>query len=508
MEINKNIGWYLENPSRFILMKPFTRGGVSREHGFEHQSILSNTCIDTGVINLELQPVSQDIFLTEYDPNLHHIILNKAIPHIKVMIDKKELPMNMMEMTETASYQKLIHAAHVRSLTSNQLNFSLYPKDKDQNGVKLFGEYKSMWLWNNLDCELYEAIVTCKKVGNVGVLFRYNKEEGKCEIKVYSYEDGYQIVPNYDEFGNEVARSLVYKIEGKTVVDAYDRKYHYRCVMDDKDQKWTIETEVHGFSRCPLLYKRGKVAWEYAESSIEMLELMTNIHDIALKRFGTFGLVLIGDMDEDSFQRDSSTLIINLSSDTTNGRQDAKVLDFPEPQTMEQCLSRLKESIALYSSTSFITPKDITTTNSGGNGIALAMSNDFSLATQSAKDWKKFVNAMVQLYQEGIDLEEGGNNKFAKLRISAEIEPWFLETNNTKITNLQMESKHLSLRTIIEKSPDSAPDEIERIIKERGALVPQGSSSLEKEAEKAKNISQNRSNVIVDNNKKEGNINE
>ena len=226
---------------------------------------------------------------------------------------------------------------------------------------------------------------------------------------------------------------------------------------------------------------------------------MTNINNIALKRFGTFALVLIGDMDEQSFKRDSSTLVINLSSDTTNGKQDAKTLQFPEPQTMNGYLDKLKEEISLYGSTSFITPKDISTSNSGGNGIALAMSNDFALATQSALDWQRFMQDMVYLHQEGLDLETNGVNKYAKMKVGAKLVPWSLETNNTKITNLQMEATYLSTQTVVEKCPDAAPDEIERIIAERGSLVSRKDQTLENQAEKAQNLSNNRSNEIVDN---------
>jgi hypothetical protein len=208
-------------------------------------------------------------------------------------------------------------------------------------------------------------------------------------------------------------------------------------------------------------------------------------------------------MDAESFKRDSSTLIINLSSDTSNGKQDAKVLDFPEPQTMDGYLKTLEEKISLFSSTSFITPKDITATNSGGNGIALAMSNDYALATQSALDWQRFMNDMVYLHQEGLDLENGGTAKYAKLKIGAKIVPWSLETNNTKILNLQMESQWLSTRTIIERSPDRAPDEEQRIIAERGSLVPASNTETVSQ-EKAANVVRNNSNEIIDNKAKTG----
>lgn len=500
----KDINWYLKDPTRLTKMKPFTRGGVMRGHGWELQPILNNTIMDTGFCNLELTPISQDTYITEYRPDLHNILLNKSIPHIKVNIDGQPLNLGMMDMTQTCSFQKLIHSAHVRSLTANPLEFNLGKSDTEQGGMSYFETVKDEWANRNMDWWLAQAINTCKQLGNCGLLFSYDNEQKKVVVTSYSYEDGYQIVPNYDEYGYEVSRSIVYQLEDKIVIDTYDNKKHYRCMQGD-DGTWEIKSELHGFSRCPLLIKRGKVAWEYAESSCEMWELMANIENIALKRFGTFALVFTGEMDKDSFKRDSSTLIINLSSDTTNGKQSADVLKFPEPTTMNDYLKTLEEKISLFSSTSFITPKDITATNSGGNGIALAMSNDYALATQSALDWRKFVNDMVYLHQEGLDLENNGVDKLAKLHIGAKIVPWSLETNNTKITNLAMEAKWLSMQTIIEKSPDAAPDEVERIIKERGSLVPQGASDIDDGTDKAQRISVNRSDEIVDNKAQTGN---
>jgi len=501
-----DIQWFLEDPTRLTKMKPFTRGGVMVSHGYEGKTIQNNTFIDTGFADLNLKPISQDTYITEYRPDLHHIILNKSIPHIKVKIDGTPLDCGMMDMTQTASFQKLIHSAHVRSLTANPLLFNLGKSDTEGGGVNAFETVKDEWNTRNMDWWLAQAINTCKQLGNCGLLFNYDKEEGKYSVTNFSYEDGYQIIPNYDEYGFEIARSLAYQVDNNLVIDTYDNTNHYRCIRnvdEDSGSQWKIVKEKHGFSRCPLLIKRGKVAWEYAESTIEMWELMANIQDIALKRFGTFALVFTGEMDAQSFKRDSSTLIINLSSDTSQGKQDAKVLDFPEPQTMDKYLKTLEEKISLFSSTSFITPKDITTTNSGGNGIALAMSNDYALATQSALDWRKFVNDMVYLHQEGLDLEQNGREKFGKLHIGAKIIPWSLETNNTKIVNLQMESNWLSMKTIIEQSPDAAPDEIERIIEERGALV-MNDSAKNSDTTKALNISKNNSNEIVDNEAKTG----
>lgn len=496
-----DINWFLKDPNKLVMMKPFTRGGKMLGHGFEGQELLSTATIDTGIVNLNQTVISQDTYITEYRPDMHHIILNKIIPHIEIILDGYQLPKGMMTLTQTASFQKLIHSAHVRNLTANNLEMRMFDEDPDDASRKAFGKVKQEWLWRNREWDKYMAINTCKQLGNCATLFWFDKSTNKYGVTNFSYEDGYQIVPNYDEYGVEIARSLVYEVDGKRIIDTYDNKSHYRCTQ--LNDGWDVTVNVHGFPICPLLAHRGKVAWEYAESSIEMWELMTNIAAVALKRFGTFALAFWGDLDANVLKRDSSTLVINLSSDTTNGKQDVKVLDFPEPQTMDKYLKTLEEKISLFSSTSFITPKDISTTNSGGNGIALAMSNDFALATQGTKEWSRYVNDMVYLHQIGLDLENNGATHYADLKIGARIIPWSLETNNTKITNLQMESTILSTQTLLEAMPDAAPDEAERVIKERGSLTGRNDKAVEEASEKAKRTAINRNDTIRDNIKQE-----
>jgi hypothetical protein len=106
---------------------------------------------------------------------------------------------------------------------------------------------------------------------------------------------------------------------------------------------------------------------------------------------------------------------------------------------------------------------------------------------------------MVYLHQEGLDLENNGATKYANVRIGAKINPWSLETNNTKITNLAMEAPYLSTQTILEKCPDASPDEVERVTAERGGLKSRNDSTIDSTAEKAGNIARNRSNEIRDN---------
>lgn len=178
MKRERDINWFLSEPTRLMQMKPFTRGGTTNLHGYEKlkSGVLNNTMLETGFASLNLNPISQDLYITEYRPDLHHIILNKAIPHIKVVLDGQELPTNMMEITQTASFQKLIHSAHVRNLTANPLDFCLFNPKPEDGEREMFDQIKQEWMWRNCEWNKYMAINTCKQLGNCGLLFSYDKE--------------------------------------------------------------------------------------------------------------------------------------------------------------------------------------------------------------------------------------------------------------------------------------------------------------------------------------------
>ena len=468
----KDINWYLDSPYRLLQKKPFTRGG---DYSVETKGqIRTNTFSEAKFSNLDLIEITQDLYQQEFDPSRHKIKENKSIPHIAVRVGDSTVEID--DMTVTAPFQKKIHAAHVLHLATSPMEFTLCNYDDSiQDSVEdLFQEYKKRWFSKNMEKVKYEFISKVKKLGDVGILFRYDKTSKKGKVNVYSYDEGYIIIPNYNEFNEKISTSLYYCVNnGKTkVIDTYDDTYMYRCIQGDTEtgtDGWEKKEKVrHGFTSCPLLYLRSKVAWEYAESLIEMWELMTNINAIALKRFGTWGLVLKGQMDEDSFKRDASTLIINLSADENGSKQDAKTLEFPEPQRMIEYLDFLSKQIQLASSSTFMTPSDLKVGGDiGGNAVQLAMINDLAVAQQTSLDWSDFTNDMAFLFGEMLGLEDNQTNKFSGLNITAKLSIWTPESKSSIVTNLSTQKEWLSGRTLREKSPDAAPDEQKRYEKEQ-----------------------------------------
>ncbi|MDD4728879.1 MAG: hypothetical protein WCQ87_03080 [Parabacteroides sp.] len=478
MITQKNINWYLESPDRLTQKRPFTRGGsltLNDPNKYPTLDITTKTCANFSI--LKLREIPQDLYLQEYDPSLHKIIYNKSIPHIVVKYGDNIL--NIDDLTITMPYQKNIKARHVLHATSNPMEFSLCNSDRSDSINELFSEYKQQWQMRNMENIKRKVFSKQKTVGDAALLFRFDKSTDKGSVKVYSYDEGYIAIPNYNEYGDQIACSLYYAIDdGTKIIDTYDDTYHYRLTQaqegEETDNGWIMERETHGFSRCPLLYKRGKVAWEYGESIIEMIELMKNIHAIALKRFGTFGLVLTGQMDQNSFKRDSSTLIINLSADNSNGKQDAKVIAFPEPTGMIDYVHDLERDLQIACGVTFMTPDNLKVGGDiGGNAVQLAMQNDLALATETVLDWSDFTDDMAALFAEMISLESGTTNKYTQLQIKARLSVWTPESKNTMIANLGIESKWLSEQTIIENSPHAAPDEVERRKKQDDAVAQQ-----------------------------------
>lgn len=474
MVIEKRIEWYIEDPNRLLEKRPFVRGRRTDSYSRHSQEVDINQTIQATLPTNLYSVISQSEYLEEYDPSLHSIHKNKSIPSIAVKIgDRIE---KIERIVKAESLQKNIHNLHVLHLARNPMQFTLCG-EADANINKIFTEYKTEYTYRNLDKYKYAAVNEQKKVGDVGTL--HYLKNGKYRIKTLSYVDGYVVIENKDEDGDVIARSAYYKNGDTEIIDTYDDKYKYHFERETgsntiNDSGWVFKSRiVHGFSRIPLQYKRGYVAWEFGQSSIEMFEIIDNLMAVVQKRFGQFAIYFKGNMDDDTFQSDGTTLIINDPNPDQNG--DMKVLEFPEPKGMLDYKNDILRDIQRQCSVTFIDPDMIKLGGDpSGTAILLTMKNDIALAIQSVADWSDFANEFTFLSQEGIDMEraksgEGSLGYFTQLRIKASFSVWTPESDNSLISNLVQERGMgaLSIKTITEKAPHASPDEIERLAKEQ-----------------------------------------
>lgn len=466
----KNIDYYLNNPSKLLEKQPFVRGGQLDNDTRSEVGI--NDKIRATLSELKMQEITQDDYYCEYNPYLHKILFNKSIPKIAVKIAGKTIQLE--DLVLTIPLQKNIHSLHTLHLAANPMEFTLCNMDETNNleYSNLFASFKQEWKLRNMEFYKQSAVSKQKSTGDSCLLFTFDPIEKRGDVVCISYRDNKSIIPNYDEYGRTVSVSIYYKLEdGIEVIDTYDSKNMYRHTNVPPDENTTSESGwylqqsvIHGFTRIPVLYQRGYVAWEFSQSLIEMLELILNIYAVVIKRFGNFAIWLKGTVDEDTFQSDGTTMIIN--DNNVDGNGDMKVLEFPKPEGMIEYINYLKREISLASSVTFIVPEDIKVSGDvSGTAIMLTMKNDIAMAEQSKTEWTDFANGMTRLFSEMLSLEAGDITKYSKLRISAAFTTWMPESKTVTINNLvaQKGSKMISQRTASELAPDAAPDEENRL---------------------------------------------
>ena len=247
----KNIDWYIEDPERLLKKAPFTRGGsLTDKSNNENVTITSN--VKAKFSNLDLKEITQDNYLEEYYPALHRIKFNRSIPHIAVKVGDNVITID--DLVEVAAYQKIIHSAHTLHLTALPMEFMLC-NSKDENNyddiTKRFQELKQLWLLKNMESVKYEVVSKQRKLGDMGLLHSYDADTGKYSCKVYSYDEGYVIIPNYNEFGEKISCSLYYKTsEGEEIIDTYDKVNHYRFTKNQDDAGSIVTGKQIGRASC------------------------------------------------------------------------------------------------------------------------------------------------------------------------------------------------------------------------------------------------------------------
>ena len=237
---------------------------------------------------------------------------------------------------------------------------------------------------------------------------------------------------------------------------------------------WVREAPVeHGFSEMPLCTKRGNVAWDKAQSLVEIYEIIYNIFFVIQKRNGWGILYIRGNLSETT-KKLAGNIILQDKSMDGNGSAEFKAP--PSPEGMLNSLEDLFEKIQINSSCTFLLPKDV---KSSGDisGLAITLTRDLDLknAQQGVIEWQNFADKMMRLFKEGLakELVKNGENpnavtEFSKLRISCRFKIWqpFSATEYNNMLISMKQAGILSTKTAIEKNTESTPDEAKRIEEE------------------------------------------
>lgn len=471
----------LAHPEKMLLKKPFTRGtGSLATYDYNDGDDAYTTERREAVLpHIQVRVVSQERFAKELDPNSHGIIFDTNVPSI--CVKRSDGSYQELEFKRFGlAFQQRIREKKTLSLCGNKRVFTLHDANPSEKLKKNYADYKWHWQQSNQDGLDCKAVYAQQGYGDVGLLMYYN-EKGECRGRIFSYEDGYQIISHNDDNGERVMECVYYQSEdGVRHLFAYDDTYCYdltddAVVVNKDDGGWRlVSRQPHGFSEIPLITKRGDVAWNNVQGLIELYEIIYNIFAVIQKRHG-WGILYVRGKFKEDVRKIAGSIILNDTSIDGNGSAEFKTP--PSPTGTLDFLQSILDQIQIGCGATFILPKDIKT---GGDlsGLAIQMTRSFDIETaaQAVIDWQDFADKHCRLYKEGLakQLVNSGENpnaitEFAEMNITCRFNPWqpFDEGTYNQMLCTLKGAGVISTKTAVEKNTISAPDEEVRINSER-----------------------------------------
>lgn len=469
----------LKHPDKLKVKKPFTRGvqGKADFPAYMGNSVEIGEKIDVNAPNIRKVLVTQEQFVKELDPNSHDVLFDENIPAICVKVKTggyKEVAYKKMALP----IQRILVNKQTMHLAANPLQFTLMDKDPLERQRENFIVFKQYWKSRNQEGLKYKMVATQKSYGDAGWLFYYDRH-GKVKSKILSFADGYVLCSHNDPFGDRLMECVYYVNDNVEHLDCYTDLYLIRFTRSSEHTSeeydgWTMHAPLlHGFEEIPLITKRGDVAWNNVQTSIECYEELYNVFNAIQKRWG-WGIFYVKGKFKDEGKRIGGNIVLNDTSMDGNG--DAKFLTPPTPQGTIDTLNLMMESIQLGSSTTFILPKDIKMSGDvSGIAVQLTQSQDNELALQSVIDWQNVADKAIRLFKYGLAKElvqEGVNpyavTEFESLDIHGEFKIWkpLNEYEFNQMLTILTGAGILSKESGIELNTLSKPDEKSRVDKE------------------------------------------
>lgn len=497
----------LSNPDMLLKKRPFFRK-VSQKSGRERKHDMDVTGFVTAQLpDIEMTPVSQAQFMRELDVDSHDVLFDDNIPSITVKLNDGGY-LDMKQHRMAVPFQKLIRNKQVRHLCVNTMSHTLLNTNPTDAQKKNFIRFKQGWVEKNMEGAKTKFVQDQKSYGDAGLLFFI--KNGVLRTKNINYADGYVIISHKDDSGAHILECLYYAV---TDADGNSTTY-LDCYDDEKMTRFTNKFEAgtgeingwvrhpaveHGFSECPLVTKRGEVAWNNGQTTITSYEALYNTFVVIEKRHGWGALYLRGKINQNG-QKIAGAVVINDTSGDEHA--DAKYLTPPSPQNMIETLELMEQTIMKSCGTTFILPKDIKISGDT-SGLAVEMTQELDMATaqDGVIEWQNAANKMSRLFKEGlaIELVRSGEKDFGEaitefddMRILTEFRVWkpkSEEGHNQMLATLKG-AGGISQQTLVEKNTVSTPDEMARIQREHEEQLREQEERAIKAAELAQSTSE------------------
>lgn len=514
-EAKKMIADLFADPNLLLKKKPFYRC-ITDNKGMPITAFNRGVVDLTGTVTAQLPSISMEIvpqsqFMSELDVYSHRVLFDENVPSITIK-NKKNGFLEIEQYRMAVPFQVLIRDKQVRHLCVNRMLHTLLNTKPTEKQKSDFVRFKQAWVEKNMEGAKTQLVKDQKSYGDAGLLF-FMDGDGKMRTKNISYADGYVIITHKDNTGKHIVECLYYSVtdnEGNVTeyIDCYDdenmtRFSNYHNIDGDteasKNNGWYQYPPVkHGFSENPLITKRGEVAWNRGQRTIESYEALFNTFIVIQKKFGWGILYVKGKFNQNAKKIATSVVLNDTSMDE---HADAKFLNPPEPSNMVETLELMEQTIQKSTGTTFILPKDIKISGDT-SGLAVEMTQELDMATaqDGVTEWQNVANKMSRLFKDGLakELVNSGDKEhkeavtnFANLRIYSEFAVW--KPKSEEAHNQMLSTLHgaggISQQTFVEQNTISTPDELSRIKQEQEQKLKEEEEHTKKLAELSKKTS-------------------
>lgn len=439
--------------------------------------------------------MTQADYLEEYYPFSHRIMSDFYFPEFynyteKIDDDgKTEIEWHREETFRVgATIQCVTTVQQLVHLCGNDIHWEITDENIDSRTEELFKIYKRGWLRHDMEVIFYQFAESVKITADAAICFYINNK--RMGAKVFSFLNGDTLFPHYDPITGQMtqfARKFSsYDEQGKEViswVEVWDSKYltRYRqarqgikgIVNGLKDYFGMDGYEVvyraqHGFSRCPIHYKRDKhngPCWNNIQRLIEDYEVALsyfakNNAATALPSYKLKG-------DDIDIQGDPLGRIRAF----TMGKDDD--VSIVQPQVLSENYTQYIKYLLdeIFQGGFIVRQPELKSGDTPTGTMKLYYAPSLDKAELECKDYKDTITDMQQLFCEGFGIQEAMISEMK--RFCEHIYGWampFVHENNSSLIADLVSAKNsgiLSAETAAEHNPYANNGEYRRIVAEQ-----------------------------------------
>ena len=439
--------------------------------------------------------MTQADYLEEFYPFSHRVMSDFYFPDFynyteKVGDDgKSEIEWHREETFRIGStiqcvttVQQLVH------LCGNDVHWELTDDKITSDTENLFKAYKKGWLRHDMEIAFYKLAESVKMTADGAVCFYLNN--GKLGVRVFSYLYGDTCYPHYDPLTGEIVRfARKYSsydengIERVSWVEVWDETYltRYRqartgiqgVVNEIKDYFGMEGYEViyrkpHGFTRCPIHYKRDK----YNGPCWNLIQFLCDDYEVALSYFAknNAGVALPSYKlkgDDIDIQGDP---LGRIRAFTMGKDDDVSII---QPETLSENYTQYIKYLLdeIFQGGFIVKHPELKSGDTPTGTMKLYYAPSLDKAELECKDYKDTITDMQSLFCEGFGIQEGMITQFLDLndRLYGYSIPFIHENNSSLIADLVAAKNAgiLSAETATEHNPYANNGEYQRTVAEQ-----------------------------------------